>query len=427
VYLNGKEVARSNLHPTYPITYATPASSNAVGVDESTFFYEYALAGSDFVVGENLLAVEIHKVSATDDDLSFDARVSVVNSAPATPVVLNQSVMVRVRARSETGEWSGMNSAYFTVGAQPLSATNVVVSELHYHPAAPTRAAELAVSADPDDYEFIELFNISATSVDFTGAFFSAGIDFHFPAGFVVAPGGRCVIVKNAAAFNARYGSGRMIAGTFEGGTGLSNSGETIALARMDGGATTALRSFTYGDSAPWPSSPDGTGPSLVLLNPVVNPDPKVAANWVASADLGGTPALSPGDTTFANWRLGYNDTLDPAGDDDHDGISNALEFVLALHPVQRNGGALVTPQFVTVGGQPYLAIAFRHRATGAGLSLAVESSTNGITWAGGTSVAVVSGTDVGDGTVQEVWRCTTPATAGNPKCFLRLHATLAP
>ncbi|MEO7318687.1 MAG: CotH kinase family protein, partial [Chthoniobacteraceae bacterium] len=397
VYLNNKEVVRSNMHPTNTIAYATTALTNVSGADESTNFYQYTLTPSDFAIGDNVLAVEIHKVSASEDDLSFDARVEVTASSSVTPVTLTRSGTVKIRARSASGEWSGVNSAYFTVGAQPVSATNVVVSELHYHPAPPTRAVELAESADPDDFEFIELFNISASTVDFTGAEFTAGIEFHFPTGFALPPGTRCVIVKNLAAFAARYGPGRNVAGVFENDSGLNNGGETIELSR-----TTALRTFTYDDLAPWPTAPDGSGPSLVLKYPATNPNHSLAANWIASADSGGTPAQSPAEMTFTTWRTPYSDTLSALGDDDEDGIPNALEYALALDPFARNAGALPVAQLISDAGQSYLAITFRHRPT-ADLTLAVETSETLATWT--SAVVLVGSIDNGDGTFTSIWR----------------------
>jgi len=72
VYLNGKEVFRSNL-PSGTLTYQTLASDTVGGTDESTFF-ETELAAADFVKGRNVLAVEIHQVNVTSSDLRFDLR-----------------------------------------------------------------------------------------------------------------------------------------------------------------------------------------------------------------------------------------------------------------------------------------------------------------------------------------------------------------
>ena len=46
--------------------------------------------------------------------------------------------------------------------------------------------------------------------------------------------------------------------------------------------------SFTYGTAAPWPTAPNGGGPTLALLEPQL--DNSVPANWAASRETGGTP-----------------------------------------------------------------------------------------------------------------------------------------
>src|SRR4051794_36892986 len=74
IYLNGREVARSNM-PTGGITFLTLASLNIAGADESTF-YPFALAPSALLSGTNTLAVEVHQNLVTSADVSFDLRLT---------------------------------------------------------------------------------------------------------------------------------------------------------------------------------------------------------------------------------------------------------------------------------------------------------------------------------------------------------------
>ena len=427
VYLNGTEIGRSNM-PTTPITNLTLALSDITGTGESTLYNEIVINVASLLEGNNVLAVEVHKSSASEDDLSFDARIEVYKSSAAAGIALNASGSVRTRARTSALEWSGMNSAYFTVGSQPPSAANVVVSEIHYNPAPPVRTVETAVSTNPDMFEFIELMNVGTTTVDFTGANFTAGIVFEFPIGYTLAPGARCVIVRSVAAFEARYGTGRAVAGVFglsEGSqTGLSNGGELVTLALTANNITATLFSVTYDDLAPWPVAADGNGPSLVLKLPAPNIDHNLAANWTTSADIGGSPAQTAAQMTFGQWRNGYNDTLAANGDDDGDGISNALEYALSLNPLVRNNAALPTGQLIADGGQTYLAITFRHRPA-ADLATVVETSDDLSAWGSSPSVVMVSSTDNLDGTLTQTWRSVSPYSAG--KQFLRIKGTVNP
>ncbi len=69
VYLNGVEVARSNLPPG-PVGPGTLASGNAV--DDGTVFEEFTIPSGLLAAGPNVLAVEVHQSSPESSDLSFD-------------------------------------------------------------------------------------------------------------------------------------------------------------------------------------------------------------------------------------------------------------------------------------------------------------------------------------------------------------------
>jgi len=74
VYLNGSEVYRTNL-PAGPIDFQTLASTAIDGANEDALL-EVALDPAGVVAGTNLIAVEIHQVSATSSDISFDLALS---------------------------------------------------------------------------------------------------------------------------------------------------------------------------------------------------------------------------------------------------------------------------------------------------------------------------------------------------------------
>jgi hypothetical protein len=74
VYLNGTEVARSNM-PTGTITYQTQASTT-VNTDDETAYWTFSVNPSLLVSGTNVLAVEIHQATTTSSDLVFDLVLS---------------------------------------------------------------------------------------------------------------------------------------------------------------------------------------------------------------------------------------------------------------------------------------------------------------------------------------------------------------
>ncbi len=70
VYINGKEVLRSNM-PTGEIQFDTRASKFVGGIEED--IYSFHSIDLDFLIqGNNLVAVEIHQFNPTSSDVSFD-------------------------------------------------------------------------------------------------------------------------------------------------------------------------------------------------------------------------------------------------------------------------------------------------------------------------------------------------------------------
>ncbi len=84
VYLNGAEIWRDNL-PTGAVSYATFASRNIAGADETNFLSK-TLSPSALANGLNVLAVEIHQDRPDSSDLSFDFELTgtaIVATEPA--------------------------------------------------------------------------------------------------------------------------------------------------------------------------------------------------------------------------------------------------------------------------------------------------------------------------------------------------------
>lgn len=150
----------------------------------------------------------------------------------------------------------------------------IVINELHHTPAGPT---------DPNDnlYEFLELYNAGTSAVDLSGFSFF-GVTFTFPNGASIAPGEYIVVADNPASYT---GNGYQV---FDFSGGLSSGGETITL--LDG-LGNPVDTVEYGVAGLWPSSPNGGGPSLSLINPAL--DNSLPGSWAASSVNGGTPGAA--------------------------------------------------------------------------------------------------------------------------------------
>jgi hypothetical protein len=162
---------------------------------------------------------------------------------------------------------------------------NLRITELMYHPSAPTTAELLAGVSDSDEFEYIELLNTGDTAINLNGVQFVSGIDFTF--GDVdLAAGEYLLIVENQAAFEIRYGSQLNVVGQWTGG--LSNNSETVSMLDQDG---RAIHQFTYDDSGDWPGRADGFGSSLDVV--LTTGEYQLPSNWRSSSEYDGSPGAA--------------------------------------------------------------------------------------------------------------------------------------
>ena len=174
----------------------------------------------------------------------------------------------------------------------------VVINEVMYHP---------LVGGDA----YIELRNITGADVPLYDAveqplntwMFTNGVDYVFPTGQVLPAGATLLVVPiEPQVFRTTYNipASVQIFGPYSGS--LENSGETITLARPGDPEPNptpppdtrtpyiVVDEVTYGNSFPWPTTPDGHGMSLERIEAGLYGND--VANWVAGP-LGGTVGAS--------------------------------------------------------------------------------------------------------------------------------------
>ncbi len=311
----------------------------------------------------------------------------IAGTSYAAAITITAPTLVRTRFRSSGGEWSALDEAFFST-YPPAIAGKLIVSKVHYHPVPPS-AAELAAGfSEANDFEYLEFQNASTETIDLRGVQVNAGIVFDFATAGIttLAPGARVCIAENAAAFAARYGSGLPLAGAFTGN--LSDGGETVRAIDSTGAI---ISQFTYDDIAPWPLTPDGDGPALVLR--ASNLDPSVTANWRASYSIGGKPG-APDVLTLADWRAQHftaADLTEPAkeatvwghlADPDYDGFSNALEYALSGIPT----ASASHPEIAASLFANHLRATYRIREGTGGITITPQVSGDLIAWSADTT-----------------------------------------
>ena len=420
IYVNGDEVERhSGISANAPFNEYSSNTVTENAIDNLT------IPKTAFNAGANTIAVEIHQTSNTSSDVSFNLRLTGRppggGNSVSLPIPETVTSPVWIKSRtynSGNGEWSAMNQAFFSTAAA-ATASDIVISEVHYHPLDPS-ASELAVDStfDQDDFEYVEIMNIGTSTVDLSGAAFVLipsgdhleGIEFTFPPGTLIAVGERLVVVANSSAFSARN-PGVTISGDYSGR--LDNTGEWITLVDSSGAV---IDSFRYNDLAPWPAEADGGGKSLILSEPSTSPDPADPTSWGASLAIGGSPGAVEG-TPFSG---------EPLADADGDGGVAILEYLQGLSDSVPSSEKFPSASTIDVGGIIYPTFTFRQDPLATEATRFLEFSSDLLTWSnmetGGQSVLISTDNDT-DGIPMHTYRLTTP-TSNSTHYFFRLGAS---
>ena len=213
-----------------------------------------------------------------------------------------------------TEGWVNFNAA-FNMGLSYMLADKSPVPEPLAAPFPLVISEILAEPAGNALAEFIELYNPTSEPVRLEGLTLAGDVSFAVPTGTAsLSPGGRCLIVRDQAAFEATHGSGLPVIGTFSGD--LDDSGAVLRLGDVNGNTFLTL------DRAGLPQTP---GHSQTLGQ----------SGWRISASQNGSPGGTDS-IPFAG---------EPSGDTDHDGVPNLIH-----HAVTGMDRAYVAPQISRTG-----------------------------------------------------------------------------
>jgi len=144
---------------------------------------------------------------------------------------------------------------------------------------------EIMYNSSGVDEEWVELYNNTTSDIDVSGWYIIDGSPTNtpiaIPDGTVLSPDQYYTI---AVATDGAFPFTPDLDGTLQGGFGLNNGGDDVNLFNL---GRLQADFVPYDDGSPWPTEPDGDGPSLSLLDP--NLDNELGENWAASlqAELG--------------------------------------------------------------------------------------------------------------------------------------------
>ncbi len=244
----------------------------------------YAQQGVLPYTGGNI-TLRLHR---TGNSLAFQQRRSGTWTSVFTQALSADGTVVTAGIFSSTGAVNSMAASpgqslrvafdYFLL-ADPTSTAGLVgslrITEIMYNPAG------------AGGIEYIELTNISGAPIDLAGAYFEEGKPFSTQFTFsplTLQPGQFCFVTNDAAGFTANYGPAHLIAG--QGSGALSNDGEPVVLRDAGGNI---IHDFFFSDTPPWPTTPDGSGPSLEanVIDPALY---SLGTSWRASYEIEGSP-----------------------------------------------------------------------------------------------------------------------------------------
>ncbi len=169
--------------------------------------------------------------------------------------------------------------------------SQIVINEINYND---------AIGFETQDW--VELYNNSTSSVDISNWTFKDSDETHefiIPSGTTMPSNSYLVLAQTLADFQIFFPTVSPVLGDFT--FGLSGFGELIRLYDNDGNL---MDQVAYDEIAPWPTGPNGNGPTLELISP--NLDNILATSWNSSVLPNGEHG-TPGDEN-SSFILGVGD-----------------------------------------------------------------------------------------------------------------------
>jgi hypothetical protein len=245
-----------------------------VAIDaQSTSVFSYCLLDDEKIVGMGNITGQPRLLKTSERNFGLSADSPCINAADP---------------RSDPD----MDGSRADIGALPYrSGATVVINEINYN-SPPFN--------DPGDW--VELYNAGELSVAVSNWVLKDGSATNYytlPVGQAISSGEYLLLCSDRDLFGRSFPDGPECMGDL--GFGFSGSGEQVRL--FDSGGA-VIDSLTYNDKSPWPEAADGMGPTLSLIDPML--DNAVASNWMASVGRGTPGSRNRFSTTGVDGDNGY-------------------------------------------------------------------------------------------------------------------------
>lgn len=197
-----------------------------------------------------------------------------VNGGDSTTISISEA-LVTVKARVRDGsEWSYLVEFTFQIP----TATPLVITEINYQDGS---------IIDADDW--VEIYNPASNEVDVSGWTLDdtdPTASFVIPDSTAISAGGYLVIAADPQAFASAHPA---VTAPVVGGLQFGLSGSDSVVLRDPSGVIVDV--VDYLAASPWPTLPDGSGPTLCLID--ADSDNASFANWTSSPATGGSPGAA--------------------------------------------------------------------------------------------------------------------------------------
>ena len=259
---------------TADITVIETDGSTAVTEGDTSDYYTVVLQSQPTATVTIVLAASTTDISVDPDTLIFsatnydDTQEVIVTATDDSDPEKPETATISHTVTSSDSIYDGFSVDNISITISDNDVYPLVINEIHYNPST--------VQGSDRDFEFLELFNMGSVTAYLTGYTFSKGVTHTFSDSDTIASQSVLVVTGNAESYveSVQWQSG-----------GLKNDGEAVVLI-SEGGFT--VDSVTYGPIEPWPRSPNGDGPSLQLIHPLMANE--LVFNWAASIEMGGSP-----------------------------------------------------------------------------------------------------------------------------------------
>jgi len=208
-----------------------------------------------------------HNDGEADDNI-YAAEIPFQDSGVQVRYYVRASNSDAVILEPETAE---RDFYYYLVGNSSLPDSTVVINEINYN------------SLDNyDSGDWVELHNPTENDINLSNWIFKDEDDSHefiIPDNTILDQGQYLVLVDDSTNFSQHHTNTNILGNL---NFGFSGGGENL---RLYNSQSILIDTVLYDDSDPWPSDPDGEGPTLELINPLY--DNAIGESWTSSMGFG--------------------------------------------------------------------------------------------------------------------------------------------